>query len=135
MTKDMNIIHRIFNNNKRAIPDRIPSPADLMVPFGESSIEWIQDPARYPFVRVLTVLTKTRYQRPHLYNGGKVIGFSVVGDLAPANNGKYLRRAFFLYPGDIRALELFATVDSNIALPVDAVRPLTIQPGRWGVRS
>jgi len=61
---------------------------------------------------------------------GLLIGFSTVGDNAPARDGRYLRRLFYLNWLDLDPESIYQT--RKHFLPFEGVRPLSVRPGIWG---
>jgi hypothetical protein len=97
----------------------------------ESSIVWLEDISKLPYVRVMTA-TKCRSRRGPMRqgNGGRIVGYSTLHADAPSDrdSGTFTRRVFYLRESDSRALRV-----GLHRLPSDAVDPRTIFPGALGV--
>ena len=110
-------IHRVLTFDGLA-ESKIDDPITF-----ERMIVWLEDARDWPFVRELIIDTATSRRGPlHLTGLGRVVGFSKLTPDAPANDGKYVRRVFYLKNGDV--------VDAPLdRIPRNAVDPRTVLPG------
>ncbi len=95
----------------------------------ESSILWLEDVERLPYVRSMYVHNcESRRGKLVPRGGGRVVGYSKLTDNAPVDGvtGGYVRRVFYLSNADLSS-------DSHeMIAPRDAIDPTTILPGLKG---
>jgi len=93
----------------------------------ESSIVWLEDISKLPYVRVMEVARcKSRRGPMRQSNGGRIVGYSTLHANAPPDPamGTFTRRVFYLKESDYNASRV-----GLHRLPADAIDPNTVYPG------
>ena len=127
----MAIIPKINTNKgkKKRYPES--NPQSNKQPPGEVNIIWVENPAKYFFVRCRVVETRMRYTpigRKFLAPNEKLIGYSVLS--RGYDRGNIIqRRIFFIRPDDIKPDCPYIVNDCH---PSEGIDPLTVRPGVWG---
>jgi Family of unknown function (DUF6009) len=88
----------------------------------EEAIVWLDDPAKYPYLREVRTHAFFRKRRINAPNLGHLIGYSTVKKAVPSNCGMFDRRAWFFRDTDPYPI--------GRGYPCEAVKPSSVQLGQ-----